>query len=52
MEMAEYTNSERPPQCDDCRIATAFRARLFDVRKDGYVKVYDCPTCKRLYWEE
>ena len=40
------------PQCEDCRIATRFRASLFDPRKNGHVRVYDCPICKRLYWKE
>lgn len=52
MEMAEHTGTERIPRCDDCRTPTRFRARIFDVRKNENVNVYDCPTCKRLYWRE
>jgi hypothetical protein len=52
MEVTEDTKSERSPRCDDCRIPTRLQARIFDVRKSGHVTVYDCPTCKRLYWKD
>jgi uncharacterized protein with PIN domain len=42
----------RTPSCEDCRIPTTFRASIFDPRKNGKVQVYDCPTCKRMYWKE
>ncbi|MGX4772043.1 hypothetical protein [Bradyrhizobium guangdongense] len=40
------------PRCEDCQTAMRFRASLFDPRKNGHVRIYDCPTCKRLYWKE
>ena len=43
---------EASPSCDECRKPTLFRASMFDPRKDRYVRIYDCPTCKRLYWED
>jgi len=52
MEVAEDTKFEKGPRCEDCRAPTTFRTRIFDVRKDRHVNVYDCPTCKRLYWIE
>ncbi|MGY3341998.1 uncharacterized protein with PIN domain [Bradyrhizobium sp. USDA 4472] len=52
MAVAEDTMVENAPRCEDCRTPTTFRARILDVRKDRYLNVYDCPTCKRLYWKE
>jgi uncharacterized protein with PIN domain len=52
MAVTEETSTESVPRCEDCRIPTRLRARIFDPRKDSYVKVYDCPACKRLYWNE
>jgi hypothetical protein len=48
----ETENAKRSPPCEDCRIPTILRASIFDARKGGYIRIFDCPSCKRLYWKE
>ena len=50
--MGDHTPTEEASRCVDCGIPIRFRARVFDLHKDRYVRVYHCPTCRRLYWDE
>ncbi len=40
------------PECPACQIPLTLLDRIWNMRAAGYVRVFECPNCRKLTWSE
>jgi len=51
MKSAQEPTSPRTV-CDDCNVPVSFRACVPDRRTGKPVRIYQCPNCAKLIWDD
>ena len=42
----------QPLKCPLCEISLTFLGRVWNMRAAAYVRVFQCPNCRKLIWDE
>jgi hypothetical protein len=39
-------------ECPRCEIPPTYLVKVWNMRVTGYVRVFECPNCHKLIWDE